>query len=98
MLIVVAYVTLTLMFLHQNELVNSILFAMDLYLLIDIVGQMIGYGIKGNGSYFSNDLAIKSCYVISQIICTIFFVATVPAEIEVAIRSTRSFILFGCSA
>lgn len=70
---------------------------MDCYFIVDIVSQIIGYGIKGVGSYFSSDLFIKVSYIISQILCIIFFVVTTfPYEIKVAVRVTRSFIIFGC--
>lgn len=72
---------------------------MDILFLFDITIQIISFGVVGAGSYFSSDMVIKLIYVISQIVCTSFFViAAIPPEINVALRITRSFILFGCFA
>lgn len=87
---------LVLIFTGKQPEVNIAILAIDLYLIVDIATQMIASGIRGPNSYFSFDLLIKLTYILTQILCVVFYFVDAPLALETAIHFTRAFVLFGC--
>jgi hypothetical protein len=95
-IVITAYALLVLIYLGNENVVNIAILAIDVYLSIDILTQVIVYGIRGVNSYFEFDLFVKLLYITTQILCIVFFFVDAPIAIETALHFTRIFVLFGC--
>ena len=58
---------------QETSVISSVLFGLDIYLLLDILTQIVAYGLIGEKAYLNNLIILKIVYMATQIYLFITF-------------------------